>query len=201
MFSLSFSLHFSQFVFLFQFLPISVSTRFLSVIPWAPLFLGSSLICLSLLRSLLFSLCFHFPVSGLVLCLPVSMCFTHQLLGLSLPVYLILVSLSPFLSLPLFLIISWPFSAPKDRSFQSPDPNGIGVWPRECPLYSHCLVTELEEGNVQRVGAPLPSSPAVGYGHSLPLCWGGPNPESAGGFSQQCPFYCLLNEVVAYLGF
>lgn len=67
-------------------------------------------------------LCFHL--------LPrLCMGFSHQLLGLSLPVYLSLVSLSPLSSLSLFLIISWPFLAPKDRIFQSPNPIRIGVWP------------------------------------------------------------------------
>lgn len=68
--------HFSQSVFLFQFLPISVSRRFSPCLRvplcFPSLFLFSSLICLSQSRSLVFSLRFHFPVSGLVPCLPVS---------------------------------------------------------------------------------------------------------------------------------
>lgn len=68
-------------------------------------------------------------------------------------------SLSP-LSLSLFLIISCPFLAPKDRIFWSPDLSGIRVWPyRMTPLFSFLGDSERGEGNVRGVEAALPSRP------------------------------------------
>lgn len=56
-------------------------------------------------------------------------CFSRRFLGLSLPVYLSLVSLSlPFFPVSVSHYL-WPLLAPKDRIFQSQDPKGIGVWP------------------------------------------------------------------------
>lgn len=91
--------------------------------------------------------------------LPMCMCvfLTNVLASLCQYIFPRSLSLSP-LSLSLFLIISCPFLAPKDRIFWSPDLSGVRVWPyRMPPLFSFLGDSELGEGNVYGVEAPLPS--------------------------------------------
>lgn len=136
-------------------LPVSVSIQFLSISPCSPLFpISISPFFLSPFVSAEDSgFLSPFPlISYLCVCVSFSPTF-WPLASISFPG----LSLSP-LSLSLFLIISRPFLAPKDRIFWSPDLSGVRVWPyRMPPLFSFLGDSELGEGNVCGVEAPLPS--------------------------------------------
>lgn len=137
--------HFSQSLFLFQFLPISVRFSPCLCVPlcFPSLSLLSSLICLSQSRSLVFSLRFHFPGSGLVPCLPVSVSvfLTNFVVSLSLSISLPSLSLSLFFPCLCFSLSLGPFRPLRTESSSLRIQMELGSGSRECPLYLHFLVT------------------------------------------------------------